>query len=58
MSAQGPRRASPESCKFEPADPGFGDAFNATYMAASGRTVLYSYDADLDRLPDLSRLNP
>ncbi|MCC6173904.1 MAG: PIN domain-containing protein [Chloroflexi bacterium] len=34
----------------------FGDAYNASYMAASGLTELYSYDKGFDRLPELARI--
>ncbi len=36
----------------------FGDAYNASYMAASNLTEIYSYNADFDRLPGLTRVEP
>ena len=36
----------------------FGDAYNARYMAASDLTEIYSYDADFDRLPGVTRVEP
>ena len=36
----------------------FGDAYNASYMAASNLTEIYSYDADFDHLPNITRVEP
>lgn len=36
----------------------FADAFNVATMEARGITTIYSWDRDLDRFPDITRLEP
>lgn len=36
----------------------FGDAFIVASMQAQGSNLLYSYDGDFDRIPNLTRVEP
>jgi predicted nucleic acid-binding protein len=43
---------------FEEQNISFADAYNAVYMRRHGITEVYSWDAEFDRVPWLTRLKP